>query len=67
MFAIEGKHVLVTGASSGLGRHFAMFLAERGARVTVAARRTEAVEKTVQTISANKGQARGVTMDVTST
>jgi NAD(P)-dependent dehydrogenase (short-subunit alcohol dehydrogenase family) len=29
LFAIEGKHVLVTGASSGFGRHFALFLAGR--------------------------------------
>jgi NAD(P)-dependent dehydrogenase (short-subunit alcohol dehydrogenase family) len=67
LFAIEGKHVLVTGASSGFGRHFALFLAGRGARVTVAARRAEAIDKTVQTIHADKGQAQGVVMDVTST
>jgi NAD(P)-dependent dehydrogenase (short-subunit alcohol dehydrogenase family) len=67
LFAIEGKHVLVTGASSGFGRHFALFLAGRGARVTVAARRAEAIDKTVQTTHADKGQAQGVVMDVTST
>jgi NAD(P)-dependent dehydrogenase (short-subunit alcohol dehydrogenase family) len=66
-FAIEGKHALVTGASSGLGRHFATFLAGRGARVTVAARRAEAIEKTVETIGAPQGHAQGVVMDVTST
>jgi NAD(P)-dependent dehydrogenase (short-subunit alcohol dehydrogenase family) len=66
LFSVEGRHVLVTGASSGLGQHFAVFLAERGARLTVAARRAEAVEKTVQKIRADKGQAQGVTMDVTS-
>src|SRR5580700_3759221 len=65
-FAVEGKHALVTGASSGLGRYFAIFLAGRGARVTVAARRAEAIDKTVQKIRANKGRAQGVTMDVTS-
>jgi NAD(P)-dependent dehydrogenase (short-subunit alcohol dehydrogenase family) len=52
-FAIEGKHVLVTGASSGFGRHFALFLAGRGARVTVAARRAEAIDRTVQAIQAD--------------
>lgn len=64
-FAVEGKHALVTGASSGLGRYFATFLAGRGARVTVAARRTEAIDKTVQKIRADKGHGQGVTMDVT--
>jgi NAD(P)-dependent dehydrogenase (short-subunit alcohol dehydrogenase family) len=66
LFAVEGRHALVTGASSGLGQYFAVFLAGRGAQVTVAARRAEAIEKTVQKIRANKGRAQGVTMDVTS-
>jgi NAD(P)-dependent dehydrogenase (short-subunit alcohol dehydrogenase family) len=67
LFAVEGRHALVTGASSGLGQYFAVFLAGRGARVTVAARRAEAIERTVQKIRAEKGQAQGVAMDVTST
>jgi NAD(P)-dependent dehydrogenase (short-subunit alcohol dehydrogenase family) len=66
LFGVEGRHALVTGASSGLGQYFAVFLAGRGARVTVAARRAEAIEKTVQKIRAEKGQAQGVAMDVTS-
>jgi NAD(P)-dependent dehydrogenase (short-subunit alcohol dehydrogenase family) len=66
LFAVEGRHALVTGASSGLGQYFAVFLAGRGARVTVAARRAEAIERTVQKIRAEKGQAQGVAMDVTS-
>ncbi len=45
LFGIDGAHVLVTGGSSGLGRFFASFLAGRGARVTVAARRAEALAK----------------------
>ena len=32
-FDVSGKLALVTGASSGLGRHFARTLAEEGARV----------------------------------
>jgi NAD(P)-dependent dehydrogenase (short-subunit alcohol dehydrogenase family) len=66
LFGIEGAHVLVTGGSSGLGRYFAAFLAGRGARVTVAARRAEALAKTVDDISAAGGQAQSVVMDVTS-
>jgi NAD(P)-dependent dehydrogenase (short-subunit alcohol dehydrogenase family) len=64
-FALDGKHVVVTGGSSGLGRFFAKFLAVRGARVTVAARRTEALAKTVDDIGAANGHAHGVVMDVT--
>ena len=64
-FGIEGMHVLVTGGSSGLGRFFATFLAGRGARVTVAARRAEALAKTVDDISAARGQVQSVVMDVT--
>ena len=41
---MDGKRILVTGASSGLGAHMAAWLAGRGARVAVAARRAEALE-----------------------
>ena len=65
LFTIEGSHVLVTGGSSGLGRFFAVFLAARGARITVGARRAEALTKTVDDIGNAKGQAQSVVMDVT--
>ena len=65
LFGIEGAHVLVTGGSSGLGRFFATFLAQRGARVTVAARRAEALAKTVEDIGNASGHAQSVVMDVT--
>ncbi len=65
LFGIQGLHVLVTGGSSGLGRFFATFLAARGARVTVGARRAGALTKTVDDIAAAKGQAQSVVMDVT--
>jgi len=64
-FAIEGLHVLITGGSSGLGRFFSTFLAARGARVTVGARRAEALAKTVDDIGNAKGHAQSVVMDVT--
>src|SRR6266436_671334 len=64
-FALDGEHVLITGGSSGLGRFFAVFLAAHGARVTVAARRIEALTKTVDDIRATNGQAHSVVMDVT--
>ena len=46
-FSLAGQHALVTGASSGLGRHFAGVLAAAGANVTVAARRESALADTV--------------------
>jgi len=52
----------VTGASSGLGRHFAKLLAAAGATVTVAARREAALAETVDSIGP---QAQSVRMDVT--
>lgn len=41
---LRGKHVLITGASSGLGEHLAKLCARAGARVSVAARRKERLE-----------------------
>lgn len=61
-FGLDGRHALVTGASSGLGRHFARVLAAAGATVTVGARREAALAETVESIGA---QAQSVRMDVT--
>lgn len=44
---LNGHHVLVTGASGGLGEHFARLCAGLGARVTLAARRRERLEALV--------------------
>ncbi|MFS2124333.1 SDR family NAD(P)-dependent oxidoreductase, partial [Pseudomonas sp. Pseusp97] len=41
LFSLAGKTVLVTGASSGIGAHLARVAARAGARVVLAARRTE--------------------------
>jgi NAD(P)-dependent dehydrogenase (short-subunit alcohol dehydrogenase family) len=41
LFDLQGRTAFVTGASSGLGRHFAKVLADAGANVVVAARRVE--------------------------
>ena len=64
-FDISGRVALVTGASSGFGRHFADVLAQAGARVVLAARRTERVESARDEITAAGGQAMAVPMDVT--
>jgi NAD(P)-dependent dehydrogenase (short-subunit alcohol dehydrogenase family) len=65
LLRLDGRHVLVTGASSGLGRHFAGVLAAAGAQVTVAARRETALEQTVESIRTSGAQAHSVRMDVT--
>lgn len=64
-FSLEGRVALVTGASSGFGRHFADVLSSAGARVILAARRLERVEAAAAEICAAGGEARGVAMDVT--
>lgn len=64
LFSLAGRTALVTGASSGLGRHFAATLARAGAAVAVAARRTEALAEVVQGIEAAGGQALTVGLDV---
>ncbi|WP_029011209.1 SDR family NAD(P)-dependent oxidoreductase [Azospirillum halopraeferens] len=62
---LTGKAALVTGASSGLGRHFALVLALAGAKVAVAARRVDALEELCDTIMEAGGEAVAVPMDVT--
>lgn len=65
-FDLSGKVALVTGASGGLGRHFAGVLAGTGATVAVCARRTVEIAVTVTEIEAAGGKAVAVEMDVTS-
>jgi NAD(P)-dependent dehydrogenase (short-subunit alcohol dehydrogenase family) len=65
LFGLSARHALVTGASSGLGRHFAGVLAAAGATVTVGARREAPLQQTVASIRATGAQAHGVRMDVT--
>jgi NAD(P)-dependent dehydrogenase (short-subunit alcohol dehydrogenase family) len=67
VFEVTGKHVLVTGASSGLGRHFARMLASKGAKVTLAARRADALTSAVDEIKQAGGTAQSVRLDVTAT
>lgn len=63
-FSLAGKLVLVTGASSGLGTHFAQLLAGCGARVAVAARRADKLQSVVDAIAQAGGEARAFALDV---
>jgi len=64
-FDLTGRTAFVTGASSGLGRHFAQTLAKAGAKVALAARRTERLNETVEAIESNGGTALAIELDVT--
>lgn len=62
---IEGKVVLITGASTGIGAEVARLLAARGATVAVAARRADKLDAVVAEISKEGGAAKAYTLDVT--
>ena len=62
---LVGKHVIITGASSGIGRASAIAVAERGATVFALARNAEALDDLIAEIRAAGGQAYAFTCDVT--
>ncbi len=62
---LVGKHVIITGASSGIGRASAIAVAERGATVFALARNAEALDGLIAEIRACGGQAHAFTCDVT--
>ncbi|HEV3247378.1 MAG TPA: SDR family oxidoreductase, partial [Beijerinckiaceae bacterium] len=64
LFDLSGAVALVTGASSGLGRRFALVLAERGASVVLVARRKERLEALAAEIEAAGGRALPIAADV---
>jgi len=61
----KGKVVVITGASSGIGRASAIEFARRGCRVVLAARSEEGMQGAVQQIEAAGGRAVAVRTDVT--
>ena len=63
-FSVEGRTAIVTGASSGLGAHFARVLAGAGANVVVAARREDQLAQVAKEIEADGGTALVVRCDV---
>src|SRR6185437_15931163 len=62
---LVGRHVIITGASSGIGRAAAIAVAERGATVFALARNGDALDDLVEEIRSNGGQAYAFTCDVT--
>lgn len=66
LFSLKGKVVLVTGASSGLGAHFAQVVSGAGAKVVIAARRVERLQALAEQLRAQGGEVIAVALDVTS-
>ncbi|KOU39426.1 SDR family oxidoreductase [Streptomyces sp. WM6378] len=65
MSGVEGKVVAITGASSGIGAATAAYLAEKGARLVLGARREDRLNAVVDQITARGGSAVGAVIDVT--
>lgn len=65
IFDLSGRVALVTGASSGIGRHLSVTLAAAGAEVVVTARRIDLLHALVAEIEASGGKAHAIALDVT--
>lgn len=64
-FSLAGRTALITGASSGLGAHFARLFAAAGANIVLGARRADRIAALAQEIEAGGTGALAVAMDVT--
>jgi NAD(P)-dependent dehydrogenase (short-subunit alcohol dehydrogenase family) len=62
--SLAGKAALITGASSGLGRHFALTMARAGADVALAARRVEMLESLAAEVAKTGRKAVAIQLDV---
>lgn len=65
MHSLSGRTCLITGASSGFGAHFARITSRAGARVVLAARRTDRIDALAQELRTSGAEAAAVAMDVT--
>lgn len=61
---LQGKRVLVTGASSGLGEYFARLLAARGAHVVAAARRLDRLSELARSCAGLPGKVTPLVLDI---
>ena len=62
--SLKGQVAIVTGASGGLGAHFARVLAREGAAVALTARRLDKVEAIAAELNAAGGKAMALRLDV---
>jgi len=65
LFSLHGVPAFVTGASGGLGEHFALTVASAGAKVPLAARRLAPLDHLARKINDQGGQAVALQVDVT--
>jgi len=65
LFRLDNKTVFITGASSGIGKHCALLLAQAGAKVAVGSRRIAQLQAVVDEITRLGGQAKAFELDVT--
>lgn len=63
-YRLDGRIALITGAGSGLGRQFALTLADAGAEVVLAARRQDKLAETKKLVEDSGGSAHVLEMDV---
>jgi NAD(P)-dependent dehydrogenase (short-subunit alcohol dehydrogenase family) len=61
---VQGKVIIVTGASSGMGKYMAKRFVEEGARVVITGRRLEALEEVKKEIETAEGMVLPIQMDV---
>jgi NAD(P)-dependent dehydrogenase (short-subunit alcohol dehydrogenase family) len=66
LFSLEGKSILVTGASSGIGKAIAIHTAKQGASLTLTARNTERLTETLSLLKANSQKHKAVTCNLSS-